>query len=95
MELLLTLEEYCSCEGVFDSDGVAAGAHYAPIFAFLLRELYEADVVRRGLGVGGYGSESCVFLLRELYKADMVRQFWGVGGFWLRGRRGAPGLACF
>lgn len=44
MELLLTLEEYCSCEGVFEADG-GGGARYAPLFAHLLRQLYDCDVV--------------------------------------------------
>eukprot|EP00198_Chlamydomonas_reinhardtii_P001454 XP_001690790.1 predicted protein [Chlamydomonas reinhardtii] len=44
VELLLTLEEYCSCEGVFEADG-GGGARYAPLFAHLLRQLYDCDVV--------------------------------------------------
>ncbi|KAG2491384.1 hypothetical protein HYH03_010176 [Edaphochlamys debaryana] len=44
VELLLTLEEYCSCEGVFEADG-SGGAAYAPIFAHILRQLYDSDVV--------------------------------------------------
>ncbi|GFR46848.1 hypothetical protein Agub_g8488 [Astrephomene gubernaculifera] len=44
VELLLTLEEYCNCEGVFEADG-GGGAHYAPLFAHILRQLYDTDVV--------------------------------------------------
>ncbi|KXZ48102.1 hypothetical protein GPECTOR_30g197 [Gonium pectorale] len=44
VELLLTLEEYCNCEGVFEADG-GGGALYAPIFAHILRQLYDTDVV--------------------------------------------------
>jgi translation initiation factor eIF-2B subunit epsilon len=44
VELLLTLEEYVSCEGVFEADG--GGAPYAPIFVHIVRQLYDSDVVR-------------------------------------------------
>lgn len=44
VELLLTLEEYCNCEGVFEADG-GGGAHYVPLFAHILRQLYDTDVV--------------------------------------------------
>lgn len=44
VDLLLTLEEYCSCEGVFEADG-GAGACYGSIFAHLLRQLYDSEVV--------------------------------------------------
>ncbi|MEW5304708.1 MAG: hypothetical protein WDW36_007300 [Sanguina aurantia] len=43
VELLLTLEEYCSEEGVFE--GAGQGAAFADIFPQVLQQLYEVDVV--------------------------------------------------
>ena len=44
MELLLTLEEYCAEEGVFEGAG-EAGPLFAAVFPQLLQQLYEGDVV--------------------------------------------------
>lgn len=44
VELLLTLEEYCSGEAVFEADG-GGGRAYDSIFAQVLKELYDTDVV--------------------------------------------------
>jgi len=44
VELLLTLEEYCAEEGVFEGAG-EAGPLFATVFAQLLQFLYEGDVV--------------------------------------------------
>jgi translation initiation factor eIF-2B subunit epsilon len=44
VELLLTLEEYCAEEGVFEGAG-EAGPLFAAVFPQLLQLLYEGDVV--------------------------------------------------
>ena len=44
VELLLTLEEYCADEGVFEGAG-EAGALFGPVFAQVLQQLYDADIV--------------------------------------------------
>jgi len=44
VELLLTLEEYCSDEGVFEGSG-ESGAPFAAVFPKILESLYHADVV--------------------------------------------------
>ncbi|KAI8468580.1 MAG: nucleotide-diphospho-sugar transferase [Monoraphidium minutum] len=44
VELLLTLEEYCGEEGVFEGAG-EAGPLFAAVFPQLLQRLYEGDVV--------------------------------------------------
>lgn len=51
--MLLTLEEFCGEEGVFEqpesadssSSGAAGGAVFAPLFANLLQLLYDGEVV--------------------------------------------------
>lgn len=43
VELLLTLEEFCGAEGVFDTD--SSGTAFAPLFANLLQLLYDGEVV--------------------------------------------------
>ncbi len=65
VDLLLTLEEYCSCEGVFEADG-GAGACYGSIFAHLLRQLYDSEVVgwvtreqTAAWGVHWYNDDAC------------------------------------
>lgn len=52
MELLLTLEEFCGEEGVFEQPEAdnststsAGGAVFAPLFANLLQLLYDGEVV--------------------------------------------------
>jgi translation initiation factor eIF-2B subunit epsilon len=45
VELLLTLEEYCAGEGVFEGAGEPAGPLFSAVFAQLLQQLYDADVV--------------------------------------------------
>eukprot|EP00878_Enallax_costatus_P029908 GHUV01032476.1.p2 GENE.GHUV01032476.1~~GHUV01032476.1.p2 ORF type:complete len:149 (-),score=50.90 GHUV01032476.1:189-635(-) len=53
VELLLTLEEFCGEEGVFEqpeaadatSSAAAGGAVFAPLFANLLQLLYDGEVV--------------------------------------------------
>lgn len=44
VELLLTFEEFCSAEGVFEGGG-ANGAAFAPLFAQVLKMLYDVDIV--------------------------------------------------
>jgi translation initiation factor eIF-2B subunit epsilon len=55
VELLLTLEEFCDEEGVFevkqprkDTTSTAGGAAFSPLFANLLQLLYDAEVVEEG-----------------------------------------------
>lgn len=54
VELLLTLEEFCSEEGVFESaaaagsDNSSGGASFAPLFANLLQLLYDGEIVEEG-----------------------------------------------
>eukprot|EP00882_Tetradesmus_deserticola_P016891 GHRQ01018070.1.p2 GENE.GHRQ01018070.1~~GHRQ01018070.1.p2 ORF type:complete len:211 (+),score=112.40 GHRQ01018070.1:1228-1860(+) len=43
VELLLTLEEFCGAEGVFEAD--RSGTAFAPLFANLLQLLYDGEVV--------------------------------------------------
>uniref|UniRef100_A0A383VLX2 Translation initiation factor eIF2B subunit epsilon n=1 Tax=Tetradesmus obliquus TaxID=3088 RepID=A0A383VLX2_TETOB len=43
VELLLTLEEFCGAEGVFEAD--SSGTAFAPLFANLLQLLYDGEVV--------------------------------------------------
>jgi translation initiation factor eIF-2B subunit epsilon len=43
VELLLTLEEFCGTEGVFEAD--SSGTAFAPLFANLLQLLYDGEVV--------------------------------------------------
>lgn len=50
VELLLTLEEFCGEEGVFEqpedsSNTAAGGATFAPLFANILQLLYDGEIV--------------------------------------------------
>jgi translation initiation factor eIF-2B subunit epsilon len=50
VELLLTLEEFCGDEGVFESvaassSSSSSGAAFSPLFANLLQLLYDGDIV--------------------------------------------------
>lgn len=44
-ELLITLEEYCARRGLFDQIP-GAGWLYVPIFANVLHQLYEVDIIK-------------------------------------------------
>eukprot|EP00884_Botryococcus_braunii_P016067 jgi/Botrbrau1/3143/Bobra.0070s0110.1 len=44
VELLLTFEEFCGEEGVFESTG-DKGSTFAPVFAQVLKALYDKDIV--------------------------------------------------
>ena len=43
-DLLLTLEEYCGCKGLF-AGGAGSGELYVPIFGNILWELYDMDII--------------------------------------------------
>ena len=64
IDVLLTLEEYCSGDGVFEADG-GHSQRYAPAFAVLLKALYDADVVR-GTGARVKGLNRSVDVLVRL-----------------------------
>jgi hypothetical protein len=43
-DLLLTLEEYCGCKGLF-AGGAGSGDLYVPMFGNILWELYDMDII--------------------------------------------------
>ena len=74
VELLLTLEEYCAQEGVFEALRGAAGPLFAAVFPQLLQQLYERDVVDEA-AFGAWASEKEHADASERVYLDKARPF--------------------